>query len=69
MGAAPPDAPEKAWLPLPSVALAAPAEVMAWSATESVLAVCGERGLALLPETILRRKMVGDWALLQLSPT
>ena len=39
---------------------------MAWSATESVLAVCGERG-PLLPETILRRKMVGDWALLQLS--
>ena len=66
-GAAPADAPERAWLALPAVELERPAELMTWSATESVLAVCGERGLSLLPETVLRRKMVGDWALLQIS--
>ena len=70
LGVAPKDEPEKGWEPLPAVELgegAAPILDMAWSGSDSVLAVAASNGLSLLPETVLQRKMRGEWALLQLG--
>ena len=40
------------WAALPAVDLDGPPSAMAWSTSESVLAVCSSTGLSLLPETV-----------------
>ena len=66
-GNAPSDAPEKGWTPLPPVETGSQPTKLSWSSTDSLLAVCSAGGLHLCPETVLRRAMRGEWALLQLD--
>ena len=70
LGGAAKGLPEKGWEALPVVNLGE-GEVtrgsMAWSKSQSLLAVCGSESLHMLPETVLRREMCGDWALVQLD--